>query len=295
MKENTIHLLSVFCLVYNHKDFIARAIEGMLMQKTDFKFEIVIGEDNSTDGSREIVFEYAEKYPEMITVVTSEVNVGMKANAARTKKMCTGKYIAFCEGDDYWTYPLKLQTQVDFLETNPDFSLCFHNAILLWDDKSRQPDYFCSKDQKLISTTEDVISSYFIPTASMVLRTEYFHDFPDWFKDVYNGDWGTQLIFSTKGKIRYFDDLMSVYRKNAHGLSGSAGKKREYIKGKMIELLINFNEYTNYKFEKNIKKRIQTIEEIHHDFKQRKKNKFLYWLMRPQKVRAKLFNTKRQG
>ena len=118
-------LVSVKMITYNHAPYIAQAIEGVLQQKTNFPFELVIGEDCSTDGTREIVFEYQEKYPDIIRVITSDKNVGMKKNGYRTTKACRGKYVAFCEGDDYWHHPDKLQKQVDYLESHPECGMVF--------------------------------------------------------------------------------------------------------------------------------------------------------------------------
>ena len=112
-------------VTYNHRPFIAQAIEGVLQQKTNFPFELVIGEDCSTDGTREIVDEYQKKYPNIIRVVTSEKNVGMKKNGLRTVQACRGKYLAFCDGDDYWQSPLKLQKQADYLESHPECGLVY--------------------------------------------------------------------------------------------------------------------------------------------------------------------------
>ncbi len=121
----TLPLVSVKMITYNHKPFIVEAIEGVLQQKRDFPIELVIGEDCSTDGTREIVFEYQKKYSDIIRVVTSDKNVGMRQNGYRTLKACRGKYIAFCEGDDYWHNPLKLQKQVDYLENHPECGLVY--------------------------------------------------------------------------------------------------------------------------------------------------------------------------
>lgn len=112
-------LVSARMITYNHAPFIAQAIEGVLQQKTNFPFELVIGEDCSTDGTREIVLDYAKRYPDIIQVITSEQNVGMHKNGRRTNQACRGKYIAYCEGDDYWHNPDKLQKQVDYMESNP--------------------------------------------------------------------------------------------------------------------------------------------------------------------------------
>jgi glycosyltransferase involved in cell wall biosynthesis len=124
-------LLSVRIATYQHADFIRQCIDSVLSQETDFPFEIVIGEDFSTDGTREIVFGYADRYPEKIRVITADMNVGIKANGQRLRKACRGKYIALLEGDDHWCDPGKLQKQVDFLEANPDYALCYHDFTML--------------------------------------------------------------------------------------------------------------------------------------------------------------------
>src|SRR5574344_2319007 len=116
-------LLSIVTITYNHEPFIAKTIEGVLMQQVKFPIELIIAEDCSTDGTRAICQQYAEQYPDLIRLITSESNVGAIANERRAMLAARGKYIAFCEGDDYWTDPLKLQKQVDFLESHPDYSV----------------------------------------------------------------------------------------------------------------------------------------------------------------------------
>lgn len=118
-------LVCVMMVTYNHVPYITQAIEGVVQQKTNFPFELVIGEDCSTDGTREIVFEYQKKCPDIIRVITSNKNVGMNQNYYRTKKACKGKYIAFCDGDDYWHRSDKLQKQVDYLESHPECGMVF--------------------------------------------------------------------------------------------------------------------------------------------------------------------------
>ncbi|NLK92600.1 MAG: glycosyltransferase family 2 protein [Bacteroidales bacterium] len=121
-------LLSIVTITYNHEPFIAKTIEGVLMQQVKFPIELIIAEDCSTDGTRAICQQYAEQYPDLIRLITSESNVGAVANERRAILAARGKYIAFCEGDDYWTDPLKLQKQVDFLESHPDYSVTFHRC-----------------------------------------------------------------------------------------------------------------------------------------------------------------------
>jgi glycosyltransferase involved in cell wall biosynthesis len=118
-------LVSVHMITYNHAQFIAQAIEGVLKQKKNFPIELVIGDDCSTDGTREIVFEYQKKYPDIIWVVFSDKNVGAKENFYRTMKACRGKFIAFCEGDDYWHKADKLQKQLDYMESHPECGLVY--------------------------------------------------------------------------------------------------------------------------------------------------------------------------
>ncbi|MFZ3116287.1 MAG: glycosyltransferase [Syntrophales bacterium] len=130
-------LVSVLILAYNHEPYIVQAMEGVINQKTDFPFELVIGEDCSTDKTRQIVLAYKEKYPEVVRVITSNNNVGMFQNCLRTEKACSGKYIAYCEGDDFWHHPLKLQMQVDFLESHPDYGMVHSNANFFYVKNSK--------------------------------------------------------------------------------------------------------------------------------------------------------------
>jgi len=118
-------IISVNMITYNHEPYISQAIECVLKQKTDFPFELVIGEDCSTDGTRKIVMDYAKNYPDIIRVISSEKNVGAANNSKRTIQACRGKYIAWCEGDDYWHNPDKLQKQAEYLENNPECDLIF--------------------------------------------------------------------------------------------------------------------------------------------------------------------------
>jgi glycosyltransferase involved in cell wall biosynthesis len=134
-------LVSVKMITYNHAPYIAQAIEGVLRQRTDFPFELVIGEDCSTDGTRDIVFDYQKRHPDVIRVVTSERNVGMKQNSYRTGRACRGKYIAFCEGDDYWHHPLKLQKQVYHIDSHPECGLVFSDYDVY--DAASQRTIYC--------------------------------------------------------------------------------------------------------------------------------------------------------
>lgn len=137
MEINKNIVVSVCMITYNHENYIAQAIEGVLMQQTNFDIELVIGEDCSTDKTRDICMEYASKYHTIIRLLRRKENLGISKNFFNTLNKCTGKYIAICEGDDYWTDPLKLQKQVDFMEMNPEYSVCFHRYDI-YDETNKQ-------------------------------------------------------------------------------------------------------------------------------------------------------------
>lgn len=130
------YLLSICMLTYNHENWISKAIEGVLMQKTRFKFELVIGEDCSNDKTKEIVLSYSNKHPKVIRAIFNEKNLGLAENFSQILTICKGKYIAICEGDDFWTNPNKLQNQVDYLENNPNCIIVSHNATRFYEEKS---------------------------------------------------------------------------------------------------------------------------------------------------------------
>src|SRR4030042_4698887 len=130
-------LVSVIMITYNQAPYIAQAIEGVLRQKVNFLLELVIGEDCSADGTREIVSGYQERYPDIVRVVTSERNIGLRVKCYRTIKACKGKFIAFCEGDDYWQNPWKLQKQADYLENHPECGLIYSSFDVYYQKSKR--------------------------------------------------------------------------------------------------------------------------------------------------------------
>lgn len=140
MKNNEV-IVSVCMITYNHEKYISEAIDGVLMQKTNFPIELIIGEDCSTDNTRKIVLEYTEKSPDIIRPLLSESNLGMTKNFIETMQAASGKYIALCEGDDYWTDPYKLQKQVDFLEENQNYSVCCHRYSIVKINSKKTPDH----------------------------------------------------------------------------------------------------------------------------------------------------------
>ncbi len=218
-----IPLVSIICNTYNHEKYIAQAIEGFLMQKTNFPFEILIHDDASTDGTTSIVKQYEAKYPDVIKPIYQKVNQYSQGIKPRTFQFprAQGKYIALCEGDDYWTDPLKLQKQVDFLEENEEYVMCTHvaeekNEIL---NKSH---FFPNISQNTDKSIQDYILNNLTATCSLVLKRQDLPSFPDWFKKVPFGDLALILfiLHKTKKKVMILKDCMGVYRVNAGGVHG---------------------------------------------------------------------------
>jgi hypothetical protein len=163
------------------------------------------------------------------------------------------------DGDDYWTSPYKLQKQVDFLEANPDFVLCFHNVKVIFENE-HQKQHLSNIDQKEVTTIKDVIQRYYIRTASMLFRYKSFPELPDWFEHLNNGDYALQLCLSQNGKIFYIDDVMAIYRVHQGGISNHFhGKNNIKLDLSLLFLYYEFNKYSNYRFRKEIYVKIISI------------------------------------
>jgi len=247
-------IVSVALITYNQEKYIAQCIEGIIMQETDFPFEVVISDDCSTDNTRTICCEYHEKYPGKIRLSFPKKNLGMIGNWKHTLTDCTGKYTAICEGDDYWSDPYKLQKQVSFMEQHPDYSMSAHATDILWYDKEvrKSPDI-----KKEYLTTKDIISQeWSLMTASILFRTELL-DIPLWFDGLKNADYALQLLLSTKGKIGYLSDNMAVYRRHFEGISATS--QYSPMKAALIlsGLFGNFNSYSGGKYKPDTRKRLE--------------------------------------
>jgi glycosyltransferase involved in cell wall biosynthesis len=218
MPSNSRIKVSVAIITYNHEQFIAKALDGILMQKVDFHYEVIIGEDCSTDNTRRIILDYHERNPGKFRLLLHETNLGPHGNAARVHQACTGQYVAQLEGDDYWTSPHKLQKQVDFLDSHPECAICFHNAMILYKDGRRDSRNYCRDDQKEFSTVEDLLLSDFIPTCSIMLRRGLLNDVPGWVSSVINGDWAFLILNAQHGKIGYINEVMAAFMSHPGGI-----------------------------------------------------------------------------
>jgi glycosyltransferase involved in cell wall biosynthesis len=227
LNRNEINV-SVCCITYNHNQFIAQAIESFLIQNTDFNFEIIIGEDCSIDGTREIVFNYSQMYSDKIKIVTSENNVGAIANELRTLQACKGKYIAFCEGDDFWADPFKLQKQVDFLEANPDFGLV-HGDVNHLNQETGEIIEAYNKTKNITIPQGAIFNellkpSHLVKTMTVCFRRELFEKYYLQDKEIMSKDWrlidiSIWLVLAHYAKFHYFDEVLATYRLLPESLS----------------------------------------------------------------------------
>lgn len=254
--ENENVMVSICCITYNQKDYIKDALDSFLMQKTNFEYEVIIHDDASTDGTTEIIKEYAKKYPNIIKPIFEEENQyskGVKRILNFNFAVAKGKYIALCEGDDYWTDETKLQMQVDYMNKNEQCTFCFHNAkIVNMTDGSIKSFIPYDRSLKKYIKNDNVYNVgelellEFIPTASFMFKRENIQRLPKWFNDCFVGDWPIKLLMTSFGYAYYIDKEMCVYRQNTSGsvTKKNAKKEQESIKGK-IEILNKHREFVS--------------------------------------------------
>lgn len=241
-------MVSICSTTYNVAPYIGEAIESWLAQDTTFDTEIIISDDGSTDNTEEIVKQYQQRYPEKIRFINTG-HIGKMPNFIRSMQMCNGKYVALCDGDDYWIDPLKLQKQYDFMESHPDFSACFTNSYViseetgekknaktqLWDEATTEG-LLAHRDDDNIQMSPGHTSTYFY-------RNGLVCTYPEWMYGDVMTDFPTYLLLSKYGKAKFINDFTSVYRHRANGVSSKG-----------------------YNFEKGIRRRIFVYENVNRDF-----------------------------
>lgn len=244
-------LVSVCIICYNNHDYIRQAVDSVLMQQVNFPWEIIIADDCSTDGTREVVKDYHRQYPGLFRLVLPEQNTKAKVfvDLIRAAK---GKYIAYLEGDDYWTDPLKLQKQFDFMESHPDLSMCYHKINWTWTYPSTDdPNMESNEGDPPVSTVYDVLNKgWFIRSCTMFLRN---FGLPPGFEQLYVGDYPMHVLWAHKGDIGFIPESMGVYRINDKGQSETKlvtvdiPKRSKNMRAE-IELYKYIDYHTGYKY-----------------------------------------------
>lgn len=262
--------VSVCVPTFNHQSYIAQMLEGALMQHTDFEFEIVVGDDASTDDAPAIIAEYARRFPDKIRAYLHPKNLGPDSprefagrnNVLFLLKACRGQYVALCEGDDYWTDPRKLQKQVDFLDNHPDFYICHHNLQVIYEDGS--PSHpFNDPDQKTISTIEDLLEDrWFVGTASLMYRNVFLtDDFAEWHHHAAAGDWALVIQLAARGGIGYLNDTMGIYRKHRGGLSNVHAITNATFLQNRRRMFVDVNQWLGKKYDDTVQKTLKRYDE----------------------------------
>jgi len=257
-------LVSICCITYNHEDYIRDTIESFLMQETDFQFEIVIHDDACTDRTAEIIREYEKRYPDIIKpIYQTENQYSRSGNSCIlptifTFKAARGKYLALCEGDDYWIDPLKLQKQITEMAKHPECYISFHPAIMRWEGENGEDEVLgLHSDKTTIFPIEEVISWWgvFMPTASIVIHRLAIPRIISFFsiaRDAPVGDYYIQVLGAENGGALYLNDVMSVYRYMVPGSWTEDIKEDSSRQGSWLRLSIQthdkLNAFTDHKY-----------------------------------------------
>lgn len=257
--------LIIACITYNHENYIAQTLESFVIQKTNFPFEVYVADDCSTDKTPFIISEFVEKYPDLIKPMFRVKNVGVWQNWIEMADKIKSKYVALCEGDDYWIDEYKLQKQVDFLESNKEFAIAFHPVKVKWEDKRQSDVIFPSSSyrfNKTHLTIADLQKHNFIQTNSVVYRWRFIEDnIYDFLpKDIIPIDYFIHMLHAQKGNIYFQDELMSVYRRHEQGIWTGAGKSIDWYKRNLFKH-INFYLAMEQQFNLNYSKELIKLVE----------------------------------
>ena len=253
MKKKEI-LVSVFCSAYNHGKYIKDALEGFVSQKTSFPFEVIVHDDASIDNTAEVIKEYEKKYPDIIKPIYQPENTySKKIDRIYTYMLpnANGKYIALCEGDDYWIDEYKLQKQVDYMEQHPECSLIAHKSYILNCDDGKKTIFsdadFSATDwnvpQKIAISNETLFQ-----TASMLFRKSYYYTNEQFLRTHPYYDWTYKILLATEGTVHIIPEIMSVYRRNVEGSWNRRIRQNpENWKNHMHRTITNLDEINKYK------------------------------------------------
>lgn len=255
-------LVAIRCITYNHESYIRDALEGFIMQQTDFPFVAIVHDDASTDKTADIIREYAEKYPDIIKPIYETENQYSKQGNPLGKIMqdaieqSGAKYVAMCEGDDYWIDPHKLQKQVDFLESHPEYGMCY-TRVKRYDQKRKE---FKTEFGGVNETFESLIVNNTIPTLTTVIRTNLIHSYTQEIKpETHNwlmGDYPKWLYIAANSKIKFFPEVTGIYRI----LNNSASHHTNIVN--QLKFTLSYFKISEYFANKYNSKEIKRIKEI---------------------------------
>jgi hypothetical protein len=218
---------SALIITYNQEKSIATAVESALMQKADFDFEVVVADDHSSDGTRDIVQEFERRHPKKVRAICRDQNLGGNINLIESVRACRGEYVALLEGDDRWTDPRKLQLQVDLLDAHADCSMCCHAVNFVYEDGSQPTHRFPPGEYKSLLNLEDILTLPACHTCSFMFRRALFLSPPDWLRTLWIGDWPLRVLMAEQGNVGYIDEVMADYRIHSGGVWSGASQQRQ--------------------------------------------------------------------
>lgn len=280
-------LISIVVITYNHESFIEATLKGILSQVYNGDIEVIIADDNAPDNTEIVIKKYLENNTTAknfnIQYTKHLTNKGMMPNYLWALQQSKGKYIALCEGDDYWTDPIKLQKQVDFLETHEDYNMCVGRYQFYYENNQsfKENHDFIDFDKEL--TLKDYIAFNFSHTSTFLFRNNL--EYPQWFTEIFSGDQLTMILATKDKKIKYFKDFFSVYRISSVGVTNHVGAKKSF--DNTLHFLNKIDELTEFKYADLIDNRKQLNKMyLNMSLATNQLNKF-YW-----KVKMYLFRKK---
>ena len=227
-QQNDEIVVSVLLVTYNHAHFVRQALDSALSQRLPQPFEVLVSEDSSTDGTREIVQEYAERHPNLVRLLLSEQNIHSNQVVARGFRAARGRYVALLDGDDYWTSDDKLRAQVDFLEHRPDFTICFHNVQVVNAESQDAGGLWNTNSQPKVSGLWELLRGNFIAASSVVYRRAAVKTIPEWYDSFFPvTDWPLHVLFAQHGRIGYLDRTLGAYRLHGGGLYSTLDERQK--------------------------------------------------------------------
>ncbi|MFA5925319.1 MAG: glycosyltransferase [Parcubacteria group bacterium] len=223
--------ISILCSTYNHEKYIRQTLETFVMQKTNFNFEVLVHDDASTDGTQSVIKEFEEKYPGIVKSVFQIENQYSKGiRRAITKfllPIAEGEYILLCNGDDYFTDENKLQIQADFLDKNPEYSMCFHPTRWFFENNEEPDSIFPEYKEGAKFTTEKLLEGNFMNTNAVMYRRQDYSRITK--KNIVPGDWYLHLYHARFGRIGFINKVMAAYRRHENGIWWSSYKNPDMI------------------------------------------------------------------
>lgn len=246
-------LVSIITITYKHASYIARTLESFVSQKTDFPFEVIVADDCSPDGTADIIRQFAQKYPDIIRPILREKNVGPEDNFLLAAQEVRGKYVAVCDGDDYFLRSDKLQRQVDLLEKDPTLSICCARAREVWDDGSH-PDRIMPNPERTPKsdrvTMQELLDANFILSSTVMYRWRFsntnIEDFVP--RGMQPGDFYLHMLHAQTGDIAFMDEVVSVYNRHTGGIwwDFDADRENHILKHGVSEIKLTYEVYRNF-------------------------------------------------